>query len=124
VDCAWDPAIKPLLLKRFPNATSNALRGAHAYGGAVEHDMGYYPLGRKFFIDLVHYVRTVDSIQALLRDSQDTKDHAFALGALAHYAADNDGHRIAVNEALPILYMKLRAEYGKWWSTTRVRRRI
>ena len=85
---------------------------AYAYGGSVVQDMGYYPFGSKFYSDLVHYVHTADFIEALLRDSQDLNDYAFALGALAHYAADNNGHRIAVNVAVPILYPKLREKYG------------
>jgi hypothetical protein len=53
VDSAWDAAIKPLLLKRFPNATPDELKTAHsyAYGGAVIQDMGYYPFGSKLFSD-------------------------------------------------------------------------
>ena len=114
IDTAWDPAIKPLLLSRFPNATPDDLRMAHAYayGGAVIQDMGYYPFGSKLFSDLVHYVRTGDFIEALLRDSRDINDYAFALGALAHYAADNNGHRIAVNKAVPMLFPKLKRKYG------------
>jgi len=36
IDSAWDTNIKPVLLKRFPNATADELRQAHgyAYGGA------------------------------------------------------------------------------------------
>jgi hypothetical protein len=49
---------------------------------------------------------------ALLRDSKDANEYAFALGALSHYAADNDGHRIGTNHAVPVLYPKLRAKYG------------
>lgn len=114
IDSAWDGGIKPLLLERFPNATHDELKTAHAYayGGSVIQDMGYYPFGNKFFSDLVHYVRTADFVKALLRDSQDLNDYAFALGSLAHYAADNDGHRIAVNVAVPMLYKQLRAKYG------------
>jgi zinc dependent phospholipase C len=114
VDSAWDAAIRPLLLKRFPNATGDELKTAHsyAYGGAVIQDMGYYPFGSKLFSDLVHYIRSGDFIEALLRDSQDINEYAFALGALAHYAADNDGHRIATNKAVPVLYPKLRRKYG------------
>lgn len=114
VDSAWDAAIRPLLLKRFPNATGDELKTAHsyAYGGAVIQDMGYYPFGSKLFSDLVHYIRSGDFIEALLRDSQDINEYAFALGALAHYAADNDGHRMATNKAVPILYPKLRRKYG------------
>jgi Zinc dependent phospholipase C len=114
VDSAWDEAIKPLLLKRFPQATLEDLRTAHgyAYGGCAIQDMGYYPFGSKFFSDLVHYVRSGDFIEALLRDSQNANEYAFALGALAHYAADTEGHRTGTNLAVPILYPKLRRKYG------------
>lgn len=114
VDSAWDEAIRPLLLKRFPNSTTEELATAHgyAYGGCAIQDLGYYPFGSKFFSDLVHYVRTGDFIEALLRDSQDLNEFAFALGALAHYAADNNGHRIAVNRAVGLLYPKLKRKYG------------
>jgi len=114
IDSAWDDAIQPSLLKRFPNATPDELKAAHAfaYGGCAIQDMGYYPFGSKLFSNLVHYVRTGDFILALLRDSQDVNEYAFALGALAHYAADNYGHRIAVNRAVPLLYPKLRRKYG------------
>jgi hypothetical protein len=114
VDSAWDDAIRPLLLKRFPDATPDDLKVAHsyAYGGCVIQDLGYYPFGSHFFSDLVHYVRTGDFVQALIRDSQNLNEYAFALGALAHYAADNEGHRIATNRAVPILYPKLKAKYG------------
>src|SRR6202142_668245 len=111
---AWDAAIKPLLLQRFPDSSSDDLKTAHsyAYGGAVIQDMGYYPFGSKLFSDLVHYVRSGDFIEALLRDSQDINEYAFALGALAHYAADNDGHRLATNKAVPLLYPDLKKKYG------------
>lgn len=114
IDSAWDDAIKPSLLKRFPNATPEELKAAHAfaYGGCTIQDLGYYPFGNKFFSDLVHYVRTGDFIVALLRDSQDINEYAFALGALAHYSADNYGHRVAVNRAVPVLYPKLRRKFG------------
>lgn len=114
VDAAWDIAIKPALLARFPNATPEQLKEAHAYayGGCVVQDMGYYPFGSKLFSDLTHYVRTGDFIEALIRDSQTIDDYAFALGAMAHYAADNDGHRLAVNLSVPQLYPKLKAKYG------------
>src|SRR5262249_56635918 len=39
-------------------------------------------------------------------------EYAFALGALAHYAADSNGHRMAVNRAVPILYPALRKKYA------------
>ena len=114
VDSAWDDAIKPLLLKRFPQSTPEELKEAHsyAYGGSVIQDLGYYPFGSHFFSDLVHYVRTGDFVQALLRDSTNLDEYAFALGALSHYAADNEGHRLAVNKSVPMLYPRLRRKYG------------
>ena len=77
--------------------------------------MGYYPFGSKFFSDLVHYVRSGDFVLALLKDAQtsaDINDYAFALGALAHYAADNLGHPVAINRTVPLVYPKLRAKFG------------
>ena len=116
IDSTWDTNIRPLLVKRFPQATGPELKEAHgyAYGGAIIQDMGYYPHGNKFFSDLTHYVRSGDFVVALLRDSKDLDGYAFALGALSHYAADNEGHRIGVNRSVPILYPKLRKEYGNW----------
>jgi hypothetical protein len=57
-------------------------------------------------------VRSGDFVLALLRDAKDINGYAFALGALAHYAADNDGHPIGTNRAVPILYPKLKKKYG------------
>src|ERR1700674_1205437 len=114
IDSVWDTNIRPLLLKRFPDATAEEIKEAHgyAYGGVIIQDMGYYPHGSHFFSDLTHYVRSGDFVQALLRDAKDIDGYAFALGALAHYAADNDGHRIGTNRAVPILYPKLKKKYG------------
>ncbi len=114
IDSAWNTNIRPLLVKRFPNATSDELKEAHgyAYGGAIIQDMGYYPHGSHFFSDLTHYVRSGDFVLALLRDSKDLDGYAFALGALSHYAADNEGHLIAVNLSVPLLYPKLKKKYG------------
>jgi hypothetical protein len=114
VDRNWPGEIKPILLAHFPGTTEEQLRQAHAYayGGAIIQDMGYYPFGSKFFSDLVHYVRSGDFIIALIRDAQDVNEYAFALGALAHYAADNAGHPIAVNRSVPMLYPKLERKFG------------
>jgi hypothetical protein len=114
IDSAWDANIRPLLLKRFPDATPDQLKEAHgyAYGGSIIQDMGYYPHGSFFFSDLTHYVRSGDFVLALLRDSQDLDGYAFALGALAHYAADNEGHPLGTNRAVPLLYPKLLQKYG------------
>jgi hypothetical protein len=114
IDAAWDTNLKPLLLKRFPHATPDELRKAHgyAYGGAIIQDMGYYPYGTHFFSDLTHYIRSADFILAMMHDSKDLNDYAFALGSMAHYAADTDGHSIGTNHAVPILYPKLKKKYG------------
>jgi Zinc dependent phospholipase C len=116
IDAAWDISIRPLLLQRFPDATPEQLKEAHgyAYGGAIIQDLGYYPHGSHFFSDLTHYVRTGDLILALLRDAQDLNSYAFALGALSHYAADNDGHRIGTNPSVPILYPRLGKKFGTY----------
>jgi hypothetical protein len=114
VDSVWDASIQPLLQKRFSTATAEELLHARAYtyGGCILQDMGYYPFGSHFFSDLTHYVRSGDFILALIRESQDLPGYAFALGALAHYAADNSGHRIATNLAVPMLYPELRSKFG------------
>jgi hypothetical protein len=106
--------VRPLLLKKFPRATEEQLSEAqaYAYGGAIIQDMGYYPYGSPFFSDLTHYIRSGNFIQALLRDAKDIDEYAFSLGALAHYASDNDGHRIGINRAVPILYPRLRQKFG------------
>lgn len=115
IDAAWDPVIKPLLLERYPTASDAQLREAHAYayGGCVIQDMGYYPFGSHLFSDLTHYVRTGDFIGALFEQAQNMYEYAFALGALAHYAADTEGHPLAVNLAVPDTYPKLRQKFGK-----------
>jgi hypothetical protein len=115
IDSTWDSAIKPLLLKRFPAATRDELKQAHgfAYGGCIIQDLGYYPFGSKFFSNLTHYIRSGDFVLNLIRESQDLDEYAFALGSLSHYAADNNGHPIAVNRAVPLFYPKLGLRFGK-----------
>ena len=51
IDSVWNTDLRPLLLKRFPNATPEEIKQAHgyAYGGAIIQDMGYYPHGSFFF---------------------------------------------------------------------------
>jgi hypothetical protein len=59
---------------------------------------GIYPFSSRFFSDLTHYVLS---------------EYAFALVALSHYAADNSGHRMVTNLAVPILYPELRRKFGE-----------
>jgi hypothetical protein len=114
VDTLWDASIQKMLLARFPMSTPEELEEAHAYvyGGCIIQDMGYYPFSSKLFSDLTHYVRSGDFVIALIHESQDLNEYAFALGTLAHYAADNNGHRLGTNVAVPVLYPKLRREFG------------
>jgi len=113
VDLLWNEQIQPLLLKRFPAATPDDLKKAHAfaYGGSLIQDMGYYPFGNKYFSDLSHYVRSGDFVQALIEQSTDLNEYAFALGALAHYSSDVCGHP-TINRVVAISFPKLRDKYG------------
>ena len=116
VDLLWKSQLRPMLLARFPNATDDDLRTAHAYayGGSLIQDIGYYPFGNHFFSDLVHYVRSGDFVANLLTEadkSNDINQYAFALGALAHYASDIAGHP-AVNTAVAQTFPKLEAKFG------------
>ncbi len=113
VDFLWRDDIQPLLTKRFPTATAEDLKKAHAfaYGGSLIQDMGYYPFGNKYFSDLTHYVRSGDFIVNLINDATDLNEYAFALGALAHYSSDNIGHP-TVNQAVAIEFPKLQRKFG------------
>jgi hypothetical protein len=114
VDLVWKDNLLPLLKKRFPAATDDDLKKAHAfaYGGSLVQDMGYYPFGSKYFSDLTHYVRSGDFVVNLLHDASDLDEYAFALGALAHYSADNSGHP-TINQVVAIEFPKLRKKFGK-----------
>ena len=114
IDTLWIDTIQPVLTRRFPGSTEEQLREAHAhaYGGCIIQDLGYYPFGSHLFSDLVHYVRSADFLQALLDESQNLDEYAFALGAVAHYGADVAGHSIAVNRAVPLLFPELRKRFG------------
>ncbi len=113
VDILWQDQIQPLLLKRYPAASADQLRQAHAYtyGGCLIQDIGYYPFGNKLFSDLTHYVRSGDFIANLIRESADLDQYAFALGALAHYSSDRSGHPL-INHAVALAFPKLRAKFG------------
>jgi zinc dependent phospholipase C len=114
IDAAWKDGIAPLLLERFPHSSPQDLMQAHAYayGGAIIQDLGYYPFGSQFFSDLTHYVRSGDFVLALIEESRDLNEYAFALGALSHYAADTSGHELATNRAVAIMYPGLAKKYG------------
>lgn len=113
VDFLWNTDIERILLEHYPASTPEDLRRAHAfaYGGSLIQDMGYYPGGNKFFSDLVHYVRTGDFVHEMIRESRDVDELAFALGALAHYVSDVNGHP-TVNRSVALRFPKLKKKYG------------
>jgi len=113
VDLLWEDRIQPMLKVRFPDLTEKQLREAHAYayGGSLVQDMGYYPFGSRYFSDLTHYVRTGDFVTSLVQESRTANEYAFALGALAHYAADNSGHPM-VNHVVALEFPPLQKKYG------------
>lgn len=113
VDLVWKDNLVPLLKRRYPDVTDDDLKKAHAfaYGGSLIQDMGYYPFGNKFFSDLTHYVRSGDFVVSMIKEVSDLNEYAFALGALAHYSADNCGHP-SVNQAVGIEFPKLRKKFG------------
>jgi hypothetical protein len=113
IDALWKEQITPLLLRKFPEATPDELKKAHAYayGGSVIQDLGYYPFGREYFSELSHYVRTGDFVENLLAEAATVQEYAFALGALAHYSSDLRGHP-AVNRAVALTYPDLAKKYG------------
>src|SRR5581483_6804364 len=91
VDLAWKSHIIPLLRRRYPDITPDQIKEAHAYayGGAIIQDIGYYPFGNKLLSDMLHYVRSGDFVDNLIREAQNPDEYAFALGALAHYTSDS-----------------------------------
>jgi len=113
VDLLWADRIQPMVKARFPDLTDKQFREAHAYayGGSLVQDMGYYPFGSRYFSDLTHYVRTGDFVTCLIQESQTANEYAFALGALAHYAADNSGHPM-VNHVVAQEFPALQRKYG------------
>jgi zinc dependent phospholipase C len=114
IDALWDAGIRPLLARRFPRATAAEIREAraYAYGGSVIQDLGYYPFGNHFFSNLLHYVRSGEFVETMIRDAHTVDEYAFALGALGHYTSDNVGHPEAVNKAVALMFPKLRARFG------------
>jgi hypothetical protein len=114
VDAAWEDHIVPALGARFPGLTADDLRRAHAfaYGGALTQDMGYYPGGSRALGDLMHYVRSADFVRALTDEARDANEYGFALGAVAHYLGDSEGHPLGVNRVVPLTFPKLRRKFG------------
>lgn len=114
IDASWEKSILPLLKLKYPGSTPDQLKDARAYvyGGAVAPDMGYYPFGSALYTDLVHYVRSGDFVTALIKESSNLNEYAFAIGFLCHYNADNYGHPLATNKSVPLVYPKEKSKFG------------
>ena len=114
IDSTWERCLVPAILKRYPGSTPEQLADAkaYAYGGAIIQDMGYYPFGSVLFTNLTHYVRSGDFVRNMLAEARDRNDYAFALGSLAHYEADVNGHPEGTNKAMASVYPELQAKFG------------
>ena len=114
IDANWNIVLVPLIKQKFPAATNEELKNAHAfaYGGCVMPDLGYYPFGSRLFTNLIHYVRGGDFIENLFYESSNIYEYAFALGALCHYYADKYGHSVGVNRSVPLIYPEMQAKFG------------
>lgn len=114
IDSTWERCLVPAITRRYPSSTAEQLleAKAYAYGGAIIQDMGYYPFGSELFTNLTHYVRSGDFVRNLIGQARERNDYAFALGALAHYAADLNGHPAGTNRAMASVYPELKAKFG------------
>src|SRR6202012_5536451 len=114
IDASWKNNITPLLRLKYPNATDDDLKKAHAYayGGCLLPDMGYFPFGSIYFTNLAHYVRSGDFVLSLISEARDINEYAFALGALCHYMADRYGHSMGTNRTVPIVYPGIGKKFG------------
>ncbi|MFI5136291.1 MAG: zinc dependent phospholipase C family protein [Sphingobacteriales bacterium] len=114
IDASWQKSILPLLKYKYPRATGDDLKKAHAYayGGSLIADMGYFPFGSEYFTNLSHYVRSGDFVEALISESENLNEYAFALGALCHYMGDKYGHSLATNIVVPKVYPEIGEKFG------------
>ena len=114
IDSTWERCLVPAIERRYPGSTPEQLTDAkaYAYGGSIIQDMGYYPFGNVLFTNLTHYVRSGDFVRNLVSQAHDRNDYAFALGALAHYVADINGHPEGTNRAMASVYPELQVKFG------------
>ena len=114
IDRVWESDLRPVLVERYPELTEDDLlrARAHAYGGSLIQDLGYYPSSNRLFTDLTHYVRSGAFVRNLLDEAEDADQYAFALGALAHYVSDTVGHPRAINLSVAIYSPRLERKYG------------
>jgi len=75
-------------------------------------DMGYYPFGNKY-LQRPHALRAKRRFRRQFesREASDLDEYAFALGALAHYSADNCGHP-TVNQSRSLSSQASKKSFG------------
>jgi hypothetical protein len=100
-----------------PKTSKSAARQAF-FAGAMADDLGYYPVpgakDLKLLTDAMHYARTGEWVAVQLRLAAAAPNgdiFAFALGELAHYAADRMGHYYGTN-AVAVRIAKRQSMYG------------
>src|SRR4051812_49764083 len=69
IDLVWKDNLQPMILHRFPAATEDDLKRAHAfaYGGSFLSGIGYLPFLNKHFNDLTHLVLSRGVVPNLLK---------------------------------------------------------
>ena len=118
IDSAWPNELRPASARAFPQRYRGPIARSPCLRLWRRHHPGHglLPIRKQVF----QRSRPLYAQRRLCprpcfkdaRESQDLNDYAFALGALAHYAADNLGHPVAVNRTVPLVYPKLRAKFG------------
>jgi hypothetical protein len=75
--------------------------------------MGYYPSEATSSLTWCIAIRSGEFVMDLVKEAQDLDEYAFALGAQAHYAPDNQGRANGINPSVAIEYPKLERKSGK-----------
>ena len=77
IDAAWSGYLEPLIRARFPAATAAQIAAsrAHAYGGSLIQDIGYYPFGSRFLSNLLHYARSGDFVEAIVSQARTPEEY-------------------------------------------------
>ena len=113
IDSAWEHDIHAAAARTI--STGHAGRACQGPRLCRRPHSGHrlLPFGSHLFTDLVHYVRSGEFVMNLVKEAQDLDEYAFALGALAHYVADNQGYANGINPSVAIEYPKLERKFGK-----------
>jgi len=115
IDSTWDSAIKPLLLKRFPAATPEEFDGSARIRLRRVHYSGFGVLSVRQQV-----FQRFDTLRPERRfhpqpDPRiaDLNEYGFRSGSVVPLRADNNGHSLAVNRAVPLFYPELGRKFGQ-----------